>query len=33
VEVPSFVEVDWEATFDNLDFVMSDDGYVFNKQF
>jgi hypothetical protein len=33
VEVPSFVEVDWEATFDNLDVVMSDDGYVFNKQF
>jgi hypothetical protein len=33
VEVPSFVKVDWEATFDNLDFVMSEDGYVFNKQF
>jgi hypothetical protein len=33
VEVHSFVEVDWEATFDNMDVVMSDAGYVFNKQF
>ena len=33
VEVPSFVKVDWEATFDNLGVVMSDDGYVFDNQF
>lgn len=33
VEVPSFVEVDWEATFDNMDVVMSDTGYVFDNQF
>ena len=33
VEVPSFVEVDWEATFDNLDVVFSANGYVFNTQF
>ena len=35
VEVPSFVEVDWEATFDNLDvvFIGNGYGYVFNTQF
>jgi len=33
VEVPSFVEVDWEATFNNMDVVMSDAGYVFDTQF
>jgi Asp-tRNA(Asn)/Glu-tRNA(Gln) amidotransferase A subunit family amidase len=33
VEVPSFVEVDWEATFENLDVVFSANGYVFNTQF
>ena len=33
VEVPSFVEVDWEATFDNLDVVFNVNGYVFNTQF
>jgi len=33
VEVPSFVEVDWEASFDNMDVVMSDAGYVFDNQF
>ena len=33
VEVPSFVEVDWEATFENLDVVFSGNGYVFNTQF
>jgi len=33
VEVPSFVEVDWEATFDNLDVVFDSNGYVFNTQF
>ena len=33
VELPSFVEVDWEATFDNLDVVFSANGYVFDNQF
>ena len=33
VELPSFVEVDWEATFDNLDVVFNVNGYVFNTQF
>ena len=33
VELPSFVEVDWEATFDNLDVVFNSNGYVFNTQF
>ena len=32
VELPSFVEVDWDATFDNLDEVFCN-GYVFNSQF
>jgi hypothetical protein len=33
VEVPSFVEVDWEATFENLDVVFNGNGYVFDTQF
>ena len=33
VEVPSFVEVDWEATFNNMDVVFSSNGYVFDNQF
>ena len=33
VEVPSFVEVDWEATFENLDVVFNGNGYVFSTQF
>lgn len=33
VELPSFVEVDWEASFENLDVVFSANGYVFNTQF
>ena len=33
VEVPSFVEVDWEASFENLDVVFNGNGYVFNTQF
>jgi hypothetical protein len=33
VKVPSFVEVDWEATFENLDVVFDGNGYVFNTQF
>ena len=32
VELPSFVEVDWDATFDNMDEVFCN-GYVFNSQF
>ena len=32
VELPGFVEVDWEATFDNMDEVFVN-GYVFNSQF
>lgn len=33
VEVPSFLEIDWEASFDNLDVVFSSNGYVFDTQF
>ena len=33
VEVPSFVVVDWEATFESLDVVFSSNGYVFDNQF
>lgn len=33
VDIPSFVEIDWEATFDNLDVTITEDGYVFNTQF
>lgn len=33
VELPGFVEVDWEATFDNMDEVFTAEGYVFNTQF
>jgi hypothetical protein len=33
VEVPSFLEIDWEASFDNLDVVFSSNGYVFDNQF
>jgi hypothetical protein len=32
VDLPGFVEVDWEATFDNMDEVFVN-GYVFNSQF
>lgn len=32
VELPGFVEIDWEATFDNMDEVFCN-GYVFNSQF
>jgi Antirestriction protein (ArdA) len=32
VDLPGFVEVDWEATFDNMDEVFCN-GYVFNTQF
>jgi hypothetical protein len=32
IDLPSFVEVDWENTFDNLDCVYSN-GFVFDTQF
>ena len=32
LDIPIFVEVDWENTFDNLDCVYSN-GFVFNTQF
>ena len=32
VDIPAFLEIDWEASFDNLDFVYQD-GYVFDSQF
>lgn len=32
VELPSFVEVDWEATFDNMEESFCN-GYVFSNQF
>jgi len=33
VDIPGFVEIDWEATFDNLDVTITEDGYVFYTQF
>ena len=33
VDLPSFLEIDWEASFNNLDVVFSKDGYVFDNQF
>jgi hypothetical protein len=33
VDLPSFLEIDWEASFNNLDVVFSKDGYVFDTQF
>ena len=33
VELPSFLEIDWEASFDNMDVVFSSNGYVFDTQF
>jgi hypothetical protein len=32
-DLPGFVEVDWEATFDNMDCVFTEDGFVFDTQF
>jgi hypothetical protein len=32
IDYPSFIEIDWEATFDNLDCTYVD-GFVFDKQF
>ena len=33
VDLPGFLEIDWEATFENLDVVFSSNGYVFDNQF
>ena len=33
VDLPSFLEIDWEASFNNLDVVFSSNGYVFDNQF
>jgi hypothetical protein len=33
VDLPSFLEIDWEASFNNLDVVFSSNGYVFDTQF
>lgn len=33
VDIPGFIEIDWEATFDNLDVVFTSNGYVFDTQF
>jgi hypothetical protein len=33
VDLPGFIEIDWEATFDNLDVTITFDGYVFDTQF
>lgn len=33
VDLPGFLEIDWEATFDNLGVTISFDGYVFDTQF
>jgi len=32
VNIPGFLEIDWEASFDNLDFVYQD-GFVFDTSF
>jgi hypothetical protein len=33
VDLPGFLEIDWEASFDNLDVTITEDGYVFGTQF
>lgn len=33
IDLPSFLEIDWEASFDNMDVVFSSNGYVFDTQF
>jgi len=33
VDLPSCLEIDWEASFDNLDVVFNSNGYVFDTQF
>jgi hypothetical protein len=32
VDIPGFLEIDWETSFDNLDFVYQD-GFVFDTSF
>jgi hypothetical protein len=33
VDLPGFLEIDWEASFDNLGVTITEDGYVFDTQF
>jgi hypothetical protein len=33
VDLPGFLEIDWEASFENLDVVFNGNGYVFDTQF
>jgi len=33
VDLPGFLEIDWEASFDNLGVTITEDGYVFSTQF
>ena len=33
VDLPGFLEIDWEASFNNLDVVFNSNGYVFDTQF
>ena len=33
VDLPGFLEIDWEASFDNMDVVFNSNGYVFDNQF
>ena len=33
IDLPGFLEIDWEATFDNLDVTITENGYVFDTQF
>jgi hypothetical protein len=33
VDLPSFLEIDWEASFENLDVIFNGNGYVFSTQF
>ena len=33
IDIPGFVDIDWEATFDNMDAVFTEEGFVFDTQF
>jgi len=33
VDLPGFLEIDWEASFENLDVIFNGNGYVFDTQF
>lgn len=33
VDLPAFLVIDWEESFDSLDFVFTEGGYVFDSQF